>query len=304
MSRRILGSMALVMSLSLGACDDSTAVGTPGTLTLLITDAAGDFTQAFVTIERIELVGNGEPLVLRDTPFTTNLLTLSNDVATLVENVVVPAGTYSEIRFIIPGACIGVKQSDGSELVYASTGFTECGPADGSLQLPSFAETGIKVNLPGGSIEVGGDAQILLLDFDVSQSFGQQAGQSGMWVMTPVINASDISLTGNIVVQLTVAATVDLTALGSSLADFQVRLSTEATPQPFTDEDGDGVFTATFLYLRPNEPNETYTVTVELQEGVSFDFTLNPTSPQVVVLGSGEEASIAFEVTSASNPTP
>lgn len=297
MPRRILGLMALVMSLSLGACDDSTAVGTPGTLTLLITDAPGDFTQAVVTIERIELVGNGEPLVLRDDPFTTDLLTLSNDVATLVENVVIPAGTYSEIRFIIPGACIGVEQSDGTELVYASTGFQECGTVAGSLQLPSFAQTGIKVNLPGGSIEVGGDAQILLLDFDVSESFGQQAGQSGMWVMTPVIRASDISLTGNIVVRLTVADTVDLTEVGS-LADFQVHLTGEAVAQPF--EVVDGVFTFTYLFLMPNE---TYTVTVELQDGVSFDFTLNPTSPQDVVLGSGEEASIAFEVTSASNPT-
>jgi hypothetical protein len=42
---------------------------------------------------------------------------------------------------------------------------------------------------------------------------------------------------------------------------------------------------------------------VELQDGVSFEFTLDPTSPQAVPLASGEDASITFELTAAS-PTP
>jgi hypothetical protein len=298
MSRKTLALLAF--ALPVAACSDGTSVASPGTLSLLLTDAPGDFTQARVTIERIELVGDGQPLVLRDVPFTTDLLTLANDVATLVQDETVPGGTYSQLRFIIPGACIGVEQDDGSELVYASSGFDECGVPDGSLTLPSFDATGIKVNLPGGSIEVDGDSKILLLDFDVSQSFGQQAGMSGGWVMTPVINANDISLSGNIVVELTAADGVDLATVNSSLADFQARLDTEAVPQPFTDLDQDGVFTATFLFLLPGA---TYEVSVELQDGVSFEFTLDPTSPQAVPLASGEDASITFELTAAS-PTP
>ncbi len=235
MYRKILGLVAVLATLPLAACDDGTGALSPGTLSLMLTDAAGDFTQAQVTIERIELVGDGEPLVLLDAPFTTDLLTLSNDIASLTEDVTVPGGTYTQLRFIIPEACIGVEQEDESELVYASTDFDACGAADGSLQLPSYDETGLKVGLPGGSIEVDGDSRILLLDFDVSQSFGQQAGMSGSWVMNPVIIAEDISLSGGIVVELTAADGVDLAALGASLADFEARLDTETEPQPFTD---------------------------------------------------------------------
>lgn len=300
MTRKLFSFLALAATLPLAACGDGTNVGSAGTVSLMLTDAPGDFTQAVVTIERIEMVGDGEPLVLMDEPFTTDLLTLSNDVASLVEDVTVPAGAYSQLRFIIPEACIGVEQDDASEHIYASSGFDACGAADGSLQLPSFDQSGLKISLPGGSIDVDGDAHILLLDFDVSESFGQQAGASGMWVMTPVIRAEDISLTGSIVVDLTAADTVDLTALSASLGDFQAVLSTEPdTPQPFLDLEEDGTFTVTFRYLLPGE---SYDVTVELQDGTSFDFTLDPTSPQTVSVASGDDSTVAFEVTSASTP--
>lgn len=233
-----------------------------------------------------------------DEPFSTNLLELSNDVATLAEDVTVGPGTYAQLRIVIPDACIGVEQDDGTEMVYATDGFTECGAADGALQTPSFDTSGLKINLPGGALEVDGDAHILLLDFDVSQSFGKEAGGSGRWVMRPVIKAENISLTSSILVQLTVADSVDLAAAGGSLADFEVTLDTETEPVAFTDPDEDGVFTARFLYLMPDAE---YEVSVGLQEDVTpYDFTLDPTSPQLLSLGSGTQGSVAFEVTSAS----
>jgi hypothetical protein len=120
---------------------------------------------------------------------------------------------------------------------------------------------------------------------------------SGSWVMTPVINAEDISLSGSITVELTVADDVDLGVMGASLADFQASLDTETEPLAFGDPDEDGVFTAVFLYLLPGD----HEVTVELREGVvPFDFTLDPASPENVTVSSGGEASVAFEVTAAS----
>lgn len=295
MFRKLLACLTLAAIIPLAACDDSTSVAESGFMSLMLTDEAGDFNQAEVTIERIELVGSGQPLVLLDEPFTTNLLTLSNDVATLVEDEVVPGGTYTELRFIIPEACIAVEQEDGPDAIYASSGFEACGAADGSLELPSFAETGIKVGLPGGSVEVDGDSHVLLLDFDVSQSFGQEAGMSGSWVMTPVIKADDFSLSGTIVVELTAADGVD----PIFLADFQAELSSDTEPQPFTDDDDDGVYTVMFEYLLPDQ---SYDVSVGLQEGFSYDYTLDSEtpSPQSVSLGSGEQATVVFEVTSAS----
>lgn len=306
MSHKIAGLLALALALPFAACDDGTRVAAPGTLSLMLTDELGDFTQARVTISRIELVGNAEgegeggPQVLRDTPFTTDLLTLSNDIASLVEGETVPGGTYSQLRFIIPEACIGVEQADESELVYASGDFDECGPKDGELHLPSFDSSGLKVKLPGGSLEVDGDAHVLLLDFDVSQSFGQEAGGSGRWVMHPVIKADDIGLSAGIVIELTAADTVDLDAVGSSLAAFQASLSSETEPVAFTDPEDDGVFTASFGFLMPADD---YEVSVGLQDGVSFVFTLDPTSPQTLALGSAEQVRIAFEVTSVA-PSP
>ena len=295
MDKRLLGIAALGLGLFAGACD-STDSPEPGTFTVMLTDEEGDFTQAIVTIERVEAVGDGDPVVLADNPFTTNLLTLSNDVAALAENVIVPGGSYSQVRFVIPEACIAVEQADESELVYASEGFDECGAPDGDLQLPSFDASGLKVSLPGGSVDIDGDARVLLFDFDVSQSFGRLAGGSDMWVMSPVIRANDLSVTGSITVELTAAEGVDLTAAGGSLADFQARLDTETEPLPFADGDADGTFTATFLYLMPGEE---HVVTVELQDGVTFDFTLNPSEGQAVTLESGEMGTVAFEVASA-----
>jgi hypothetical protein len=293
MSRTLFRLFTLAATLSFAACDDSTVVGEPGSFSLLLTDEAGDFTQAVVTIERIELVGGEEgATVLMDEPFTTDLLTLSNDIEALVEDVTVPPGTYDQLRFVITEACIGVEQEDESVLVYASDGFEECGPIDGNLQMPSFDASGLKVTFPDGPVEIAGDAHILLLDFDVSQSFGQQAGMSGMWVMHPVIHADDLSLSGSIEVEMTVAEEVDLEALEASLADFTAQLNDEE-PIAFADEDG--TFTVTFQYVMPGE----HDIAIGLAEGVSFDFTLDPASPQTVTLPGSGDASVAFEVTAA-----
>jgi hypothetical protein len=297
--KNIVGAVAVVLILPSAACDDNTSVPEAGTMSLLLTDDEGDFTQAWVTIQSIELVGGDGPLVLMDTPFTTNLLMWSNDIATLVEDVTVPGGTYSDVRLIIPEACIAVDQGgegEDDDLVYASAGFAACGEADGGLQLPSFAETGLKVSLPGGSMEIDGDSRSLMLDFDVGQSFGQRAGSSGDWVLTPVIYADYIDMSGSIAVELTEGDGVHLSTVGSSLGDFQARLSTETEPQLFTDPDGDDVFTATFRYLMPDQAHD---VSVELQGDVAaYDVTLDPMSHSVT-LGAGEEATVAFVVMSA-----
>lgn len=303
MHRSTPGLLTLALILPLTACDDSTSVGEPGLVSLRLTDDAGDFTQARIVIDRIELVGDdgadeedGGGTVLLDEPFTTELLSLSNDFEDLVEEKTVDAGTYSQLRLVIPEACIGVEQEDASEMIYASEGFDACGEPDGPLQMPSYGTSGLKINLPGGAIEVDGNAYILLLDFDVSESFGHQAGGSGMWVMHPVIQAEDISLTSGITVELSVPDSVDLDAVGSSLADFEANLDTEEEPVLFTDDDEDGVFTASFFLLTAGD----YEVSLKLREGVTaFDYTLDPMSPQTVPLGESEQATIAFEVTSA-----
>lgn len=295
-----LAILALALIVPTSACDDSGGGAETARLSLMLTDEEGDFTQAQVVIDRIELVGGGQPLVLRDDPFPANLLELANDVATMVADYPVPARSYNELRLIIPQACIAVEQEGGSEKVYASGGFAACGQPDGTLTIPSLPQTGIKVNLPGGLLEVEGEQKILLLDFDVSQSFGPEAGASGGWIMHPVIRADDITFSGSLVVDLTAAEGVDLGAVGGSLSDFQARLTGEAVPQGFVDPDGDGTYTAQFLFLMPGTGSE---VSVELQEGVAYGFVTDPISPQPVTILSGAEMTVAFEVTEATPPS-
>src|SRR5690606_8737884 len=117
-----------------------------------------DFEHAIVTIERVELLRNGNDddnsvVVLRDEPATVDLLTLQNEVMVLVGETAVPGGNYSQMRLVISEGLIEVEQADGSTRVYASSdefaasqGFT----ADGRLQMPSFAQSGLKINLPAG----------------------------------------------------------------------------------------------------------------------------------------------------------
>ncbi len=289
MNQKIIGPLALALSLSLAACDDATTVADAGPLTLMLTDDAGDVKMAIVTIARIELVGDGQPVVLAEDLLPIDLVPLENDVAPLVEDLMIPGGTYSQLRFVIPAACIRVEQADPIELTYASSDdFDECGTPDGRLQIPSFAQTGIKVNLPGGSIRVDGESKILLLDFDVAESFGHQAGQSDSWVMTPVIHAEDISLSGSIVVELSLAT-------GFDASDFRATLTngTGTESEPFVEAGGaGGTYVAPFHYLHAGE----YEVSVELEAGVVLDFTLSPEAPQNVTLGSGEQVTVAFEV--------
>jgi hypothetical protein len=314
MSRTLFAALALFLSLTLTACEDNAGVGGTGSLSIFLTDNPG-FLEAWVKIRQVELVGGGDGeeggiVVLRDDLFEQDLLTLANDVVLLVDETL-PAGTYSQLRFLIPDACVVIGDVvDGEDVpthVYASSGYEKCYKEEittEALQLPSFDQSGIKVNLPHEFLEVApGEERALLVDFDVSESFGQQAGMSGMWVMTPVINAEDMALSRSIQVDLTLDPGMILppieedgvvTVPDPTLADyFQAWLDTETEPTGFSDPDDDGTFTASFLHLFPDRD---YQVSVELKEGLELSFELSPPSPQTVTLSSAENAEVAFQV--------
>lgn len=62
----------------------------------------------------------------------------------------------------------------------------------GLLIMPSFNASGLKVNFPG-SLTLGEGETTLLVDFDVAQSFGKEAGQSGKWEVRPVITGEKVA---------------------------------------------------------------------------------------------------------------
>lgn len=197
--RRAVGTAAaLAVILSVAACDAATGLRS-GTVSLYLTDAPGDVQAAVVTIEEIYLTGGGdstERVLLRDSAFTTDLLTLVDSTHPLLENAEIPADSYGQLRFVISGAYLQVEGATaGSSEIYASSPSYAALPAGavvtGSLQMPSLAQSGLKVNLPGDALVVAADGSVsLVVDFDVAQSFGRLAGGSGQWVMSPVLTAT------------------------------------------------------------------------------------------------------------------
>jgi hypothetical protein len=189
-----LRGAALVVGLAatLTSCDSQSPNGTTS-LTVRLKDAPGDVQHAFVTITEVDLVGSGGVQVLTQTPVTTDLLTLAADALTLVQDVEVPSGSYHQLRFKISGACLAVDDGNGGSTVYATADYdaSPCGgTATGTLRAPSYAQSGLKVMMAGGALELTGPAKILLVDFDVTQSFGHEANG---WVMHPVVTGAEIT---------------------------------------------------------------------------------------------------------------
>jgi hypothetical protein len=292
MQRLTVGALAL----ALAACGESGPNGTTS-LSVQLKDAPGDFHTAVVTISEVDLVGSGGVTVLSTTPTTVDLLTLANSTADLVKDFAVPSGTYTELRIKLSGGYIEVENADGSTSIYASsptyTGLPAGAQVAGQLQMPSLAQSGLKVTMANNALDITGDQKILLIDFDVTQSFGHQAGGSGMWVLHPVITGGDISVTGglHVTAQLAQGVTFDLGTASATLTDAND--VPVGSPQPLTDTDANGVFEASFGFLAPGSYK------VSITPPVSSTVTTDPASPAAVTVTSGGSTTAAFTVTAA-----
>lgn len=296
---RGIATLALALTLPVAACDDGTDTEF-GSVTIQLTDAPGEeILEAWVTITDIYLqgeTGEADPAgsrvyLLEDAVETHELLSLANDVENLVVGQEVPTGTYGQLRIIISDGCI--LTADGS--VYTSSpAFDRCGTGTGTLQMPSFEQTGAKVLLNG--LQVDGGQQILLLDFNVEDSFGRAAGLSNMWVMQPVIHASDISLTAGVEVTLS-AGEVEL-PVGFELSDFSATLDPmvgDSSRVTFVEGDTQGVYEVSFRFLLPdNGPFE-----VRLNSPDALVVTVDPDAAATLNLTSGETGSVDWVLQSA-----
>jgi hypothetical protein len=297
-------ALAASLAAALTACGGAQSGSQPGTgsaaqgngFTVLLKDAPANFNAAVVTISEIDLVGS-DTVVLSTTAVTTDLLKLSNDTATLVKDAVVPPGHYTQLRFVITGGYVDV----GGQ-IYASSPDYAGLPAEatvaGKLQMPSYAQSGLKIDLPSGGLDLGTSQKIVVVDFDVSRSFGHQAGNSGMWVMHPVCKATDIVMTGTLAVTLGLAhvgeGTLQLPE-GLGLGDFTAVLAPagggDTVKVPFA-ADTTGTFGATFKYLAPGD----YVLTLQAPQSVA-SFTTAPPVPVTVTILSGQVTSEALSLT-------
>jgi hypothetical protein len=192
------GWVARILALSLVSlvgCE-SHAPGDTTSLSVRLKDAPGDVLRAVVTIREVDLVGSGG-VHERKTATTTDLLTLGANATTLVQDLEVPSGTYSELRLKITGACIAVDNGDQTSSIYATADYDPgpCGSSPAStLKAPSYAQSGLKVKMAEGALEITGNAKVLLVDFDVAQSFGHETGDGSGWVLHPVVTGVSIDV--------------------------------------------------------------------------------------------------------------
>ncbi|HUG39413.1 MAG TPA: DUF4382 domain-containing protein [Longimicrobiales bacterium] len=283
------GSLAVLAALALAgaaACDDTTGTGST-TLRVLLTDAPADYIDsAFVDIGAIQLLpDDGAPITLTTdgTDGFVDLLQLQGAATTLLAEADIEPGTYHQLRLIVEAARV--------RLVEGYT-FTD-GSTEKDLFVPSGAQTGIKLNLgvadgeeDGAGLEILPGQMVLVLDFDVSQSFVIQGNpetpagiMSILFKPTLRVIASDVAATisGTVSTAVEGLSVGELTVTaepveGSTMGEFQSQTATTPTA-------ADGKYTLYFLV-----PG-TYKVTVAAPEGYVSD----PTEISVTV-GAKEDA--------------
>lgn len=191
--RSRLAAVAAAAALAAG-CESSTSAGT-GRLTVLLTDApVAGVKSATFHISQVYLIGgsdqSGPRFTITTTPADYDLLTLQDGITTALGTATIPAGTYTQMRFVVDGATItlddGLTFSDGT--------------SSKTLKVPSGMQTGIKVTF-GSPLQITpGQTILLVTEIDVSRNFvltGPPSAPTGA-LFTPVIRATVEDIAGSI----------------------------------------------------------------------------------------------------------
>lgn len=257
-------AVATALAVGITACDDMTDSPQMETssVQVLLTDAAAEYVgTAGVDIGSVELIPSeqgAEPVLLTDdgTDGVVNLLDLQGEATSQIADATVDAGTYRQLRLIVDSATVELKS--GYEFSDGST--------SRALFVPSGAQTGIKLNLAegdavseGGLQFQGGDTQVLVLDFDVGQSFVIQGNPDTMAgiqdiLFTPAIRVAvndvagsisgDIALAGGAADSISVEG---ITVTAEPVATGMLEAYQTATATAVTDSSG----SYTINYLVP-----------------------------------------------------
>ena len=310
LKRSTLGCLAVALTivLSTGACDDSsTAPAGEARVSILLTDAPGDVAEAWVNIGSIYLQGrscdsggdsNGDSdgdcgrVWLRTDPTGwIDLTALSDDVEQIVDGVIAPADTYSQLRFVIAEAVIVTEGGSvfatadaDMDALNAERGGDPLVPT-GSLHCPSCDRSGLKVKLWEGYIVLEGGETVVIADFDVTQSFGRERGNSGRWVMHPLIRASRLPLVGGIEGTVSLAEGVEMpAACGDNEVTLQIfkPIAKDADQESWTGQtSASGEFA--IQPLLPGTYELLYELDIDFEDGslVTFAATANPSSTTV-----------------------
>jgi hypothetical protein len=300
MKRSSLLVTVLTGALALGACGDDGTGTRLSQLNIRLTDAPGDLVEARVQVTQIILQGvGGSTSLLDDATAFVDLLTLSGGATADLVTETVSAGTYAQLRFVIEEACI--ETDEGEIFATSDAAANECGGArTGTLACPSCEQTGIKVNLPGGAVALDDDAEILVVDFDVSQSFGRAAGTSGQWVMHPTLTATNVEFSGTIAGTVTLDDGVTIPECGGAARDLTTFIPTATSGEMVKSgvTETDGSYSIAFV----SDGTWTLGVSETVFDGEKLVFTATP-SVNTVDVQSGATATANFAVSAVACET-
>jgi hypothetical protein len=306
--RKYLLALSILGVLVLGACGDdpSGLADGEGRFTVRLTDSPGDLEEAFIMVDRIRLLGttdDDESETLDFEPEETgwiDLLSLSGGQAlALVDGEGVAAGQYHELRLYLVDAWVRLK--DGRVFATSGADLPDGVTSAGELKCPSCSQSGFKVKFMNGGVEVDEDeSTTVTLDFDVGQSFGHEAGQSGKWIMHPVLRATTNTVNfGRLTGTVTLAQGVTLPTCGGAafaLTGFQPVLT-------LSGESYTGVVAAngalTFATLQPGTYTLPTSAVITFTNGDTLTLGLTPTPASVIIADWGQAVTANFVVTSA-----
>ncbi len=307
---RKYGFMVAILAAMLSAgCDEDVTGGRggEGRLRISLTDAPGDLAEAWVEIDEIVLFRTDEDddeggriVIEPEVTGFINLLDLTNgQLLEIADEGNLPEGQYRELRLVIGDAFVVLN--DGRVFATPGADLPAGLEADGTLRCPSCAQSGFKVkfqNDEDGLIING--TTFVTIDFDAGRSFGHQAGNSGQWIMRPVLHAvatnHEFATLAGVV---TLADTVELPDCGDQENTVEVftplAILGNDTLSAVVDEDGNFEFGLLFpgLYSLGYVNEVTYT------NGDSLAITAVPTS-LTLELDEGVEGTVDYEITAAS----
>ncbi len=194
--------LMLAAALFLAACSSSSS-SKNGELSLELTDAAtADYQAVYVSIKEVQVQMLTDPAGGEEAPWTVaaspnatyNLLELVNGITEPLGLTELEPGEYSHMRLVI-----GDTADDGENIlgeVHPFANYVILRDGTGTvheLKIPSGSTSGIKI-IHGFSIEANQTTR-LVLDFNALKSI-VRAGNSGKWLLKPVISVINADTRG------------------------------------------------------------------------------------------------------------
>lgn len=208
---RYFSAALFAMAIIVAGCDTAPQSDT-GTLEVRLVDAPIDSaSEVNVVIDSVQVNNTDDEegwITISEPMKSFDLLKLTNGAYEVLGEAELEPGTYEQIRLVL--------NPEGNNLVLPDESVVD-------LFVPSGSQSGVKLNV-NAEIEAG-FTYTLILDFDASRSV-VKAGNSGRYLLKPVIHASNNATTGIISgtvlpaeAKSKVLAIVDEDTLTTTLAD-------------------------------------------------------------------------------------